>query len=722
MDQEQLAEIVKDIEEEKALGKVSAVQVFRSLLNQPDLVSLSSANATDVGSADGYFKFNVNMPRPILEAETLQLLNANIPLATQNIPDTACAFWYYRLSLYSGKLPNVNNLYWVRLLPSYYRPEFITEPTTFGFNRTFDGYADVAAQLKLASAGDLAQENYSHINWDVTVPPYYRIQFIKDEAKITYNSAINKFQFAGNQGLALSVRDPQLIFTEWNAITAYLLYDKVKSPTYVQGEGYIVYYALQANTNQALPTYPEEYNAYWSRAYGYEGVAEWSQYTAYLVGRYVAYNDLLWICIQNSFANTPAALSAYWEVVLTNPEFPPVYQFLTAGYNDPNVAIMQGEGQRQWSPYALFEEGDNVFYNGVVYKSLWQNLGTEPFPVPNTTDNAYSATRLYAVGEYVYSGGKYYICVLATKGNAPTGAYTNNTWWNFIEYDPNRPTGSTPPASRYYQVGDLVTYVGYSYVPFWKCIKANPPAGSLNAGVDSRFGLNQYWAPCYWTTGTSATLVPYTGLASISAGLDMMDDYAGVTHYPYPQGIPPQPFSPEPHRLLNSILGFTWNGVFTPTMLNVIYDAVTLSGSSSVTQLLNRVRPLPIYVQPALQAGLSYDPDSIQDSFTYTANGYANLVYTNVVNIYATIVAGSTLDTQRNTNLIATASANAGNLGIGFAANFINTPLRVNMADIYSIGIELRDEAGDPYVLTNNAISSFTLKITYKERPLENKE
>jgi len=94
MDQDQLAEIVKDIEEEKALGKVSAVSVFRSLLNQPDFVSISSANATDAGSVDGYFKFNVNMPRPVLEAETLQLLNATIPLATQNIPDTAWFVWY----------------------------------------------------------------------------------------------------------------------------------------------------------------------------------------------------------------------------------------------------------------------------------------------------------------------------------------------------------------------------------------------------------------------------------------------------------------------------------------------------------------------------------------------------------------------------------------------------------------------------------------------------
>jgi len=40
-----------------------------------------------------------NLPRPILKVEGIQLLNANIPECTQNIPDTACVFWYYRLEL-----------------------------------------------------------------------------------------------------------------------------------------------------------------------------------------------------------------------------------------------------------------------------------------------------------------------------------------------------------------------------------------------------------------------------------------------------------------------------------------------------------------------------------------------------------------------------------------------------------------------------------------------
>jgi hypothetical protein len=64
---------------------------------------------------------------------------------------------------------------------------------------------------------------------------------------------------------------------------------------------------------------------------------------------------------------------------------------------------------------------------------------------------------------------------------------------------------------------------------------------------------------------------------------------------------------------------------------------------------------------------------------------------------------------------------NAGNLGVSFFDNKIDSKLRVNNADIYAIGIELRDEVGELYPLTNNGICSFTLKLTYKNIERENK-
>ena len=396
----------------------------------------------------------------------------------------------------------------------------------------------------------------------------------------------------------------------------------------------------------------------------------------------------------------------------------PFYRYLATGPTDPEVAFMQGTGQRKWNEDALFEAGDNVIHNGVVYTAFKQTLGNEPFPVPNPTDNTYSATKQYNVGDYVYLAGApgvYYVNILASKGVSPTFGYFNNANWNFIEYDTTRPGAPPAPRNQFYQVGDLVTYTLYSAsVPFFKCIKAFPPADSINNAGDVRFGENEYWVAAAWTTGTAIADVPYVGLAAISAALDMVDDYSGVTHFPYPEGIPPQPFSPNPKRILNSILGFTWNGRFNPDTLSIIYDPVTLAGNTAISQLLNRIRPLPVYYQGGPPALLGYDPASTQDTFVFSANGYGTLVYSSIINVYATIAGAKSLDTQRNTNLIGTMTASAGNLGIAFAASFIDTPLDQYEGDIYSITFSFTDEYGEPYPFTNNAVVSMTFRMRYK--------
>jgi hypothetical protein len=706
-----IADVVKEIEEEKALGRISGVSVFRNMLNQPALMSVSSVNAQPQESGDGFSSFTIDLPRPLLSIKAMEMLTCNMPLCTQNIPDTACAFWYYRLSLYSGKYPNANNLFWVRLLPSYYKPEFVRNFENYGYNKTFDGYSDVATQLALSTTQDLAQINFDDSDAGA---PYYRIQYLPDdEVKLTYDSAINKFQFAGNFGLPYDgVTDRELIVTEYNAGYTYPEDYIVKDTVYVQGWGFLCYKSLVAgNIGHALPVYPVAANAYWARDYNVEGVAEYSGYTAYKTGQFVAANGILYKCSPSgvyssevgSFGNLPTNTD-YWAaspVVTTNTQ---LYTYLATGPADPDVAFMQADSQRKWSQYALYEEQDNVIHNGVTYKAYTQTLGTEPFPVPNATANAYSALVSYKVGDWVYYNNRYYINILDSKGNAPTGAYTNNTWWAFIEYD---------PAKTNYQVGDVITYVGFNYVPFWRCIKSFPPANNLaGAGAGARFGTNAYWQPSYWSTGTSSTLVPYVGLAKISSQFDMLDDLNGSIQYPFPEGIPPQPFAQTPKRLLNSILGFTWNGKFTPSMLSVIYDQVPVSGSTTVTQLLNRLRPVPLYISYAL-LGTSA-ADSVNLDPTLTAAGYGNLVYSSVINVYATIAGAKSLDTQRNTNLIGTMTASAGNLGIAFAASYIDTPLDQYEGDIYSINFEFRDECGELYPFTNNAVVSMTFRMRYK--------
>lgn len=712
MDEDAIAAVVKEIEEEKALNRVSAVQVFQSILNQPALLSISSASATEEGSGDGYTGFTVNMPRPILQVKELELLTANIPLCTQNIPDTACVFWYYRLSLYSGKYPNPNNLFFVRLLPSYYKPEFIRNFEFYGYNQTFNGYSDVATQLSLATSQDLAQVNLTETPAGA---PFYRIQYLPDnEIKLTYDSAINKFKFAGNFGLPTDEQAYLLVEDKYSAGETYGVDEIVKNTVYVQGLGYLCYKSLVAgNVGNPLPVYPIDSTAFWIRDYNVEGVASWSGTTAYKTGQFVERLDVLYRAVQNTFNNQPPN-ATYWEA---NPDVESgLYRYLATGPLDPDVAFMQGTSQRTWSRYALYEEQDNVLYKGITYKASKQNIGVEPFPVPNQTDNAYSAGRQYQVGDYVYFGTLYYINVLASKGVAPTGSATNNANWNFIVYDTTRPAASppaVPPASTFYKVGDIVTYAtGYADIPFFRCKKAFPPANSLT-GDSVRYGENEFWEATYWTTGTAVSQVPYVGLAKISADLDMLDVADGGTLYPFPEGIPPQPFTPNPKRLLNSILGFTWNGKFLPSQFDQLYAGlVAVTGSTTTTQLYNRLRPLPDYITYA--GALSLTAGSVSVNPTFTANGYAKLVYTSVINIYASIAGGSTIDTIRNTNLIGTMAMNAGNLGIGFSAAYLNATLQTQDSDIYSISFSFTDEYGDPYPLTNNAVVTLTFRMGYR--------
>ena len=692
-----VADVVKEIEEEKALGRVSGVSVFRNMLNQPALMSVSSVNAQPQESGDGFSSFTIDLPRPLLSVKALEMLTCNMPLCTQNIPDTACVFWYYRISMYSGKYPNPNNLYWVRLLPSYYKPEFVRDFENYGYNQTFNGYSDVATQLALATTQDLAQVNF--VDSDAG-PPFYRIQYFPDnEVKITYDSAINKFKFSGNEGLPYDEADPELYYNKYSAIATYAQGNIVVDTVYVQGEGYLVYESLVgANTGNPLPVSPANSTAFWTRYYQGEGVAAYSNITAYLKGQFVERLNVLYRAFQNTFGSQPP--SANWTA---NPVYTPLYRYLATGPTDPNVSFMQGTSQRTWSEYALYEEQDNVLYKGIPYKASKQNLENEPFPVPNATDNAYSASVQYNVGDYVFYTSKYYINVSASKGIAPTGAFTNNANWNFIIYDVARTT---------YQAGDIVYYPsGYTDIAFFKCLLSFPPANSLT-GDSVRFGLNPYWQATYWATGTAVAQVPFVGLAKISADLDMMDDLFGSIQYPYPESIPPQPFNPNPKRLLNSILGFTWNGKFNPDALSVIYGQVAVSGSTATTQLFNRLRPLPPYISYALSGPLT--AGSVNLDPTLTAAGYGVLVYTSIVNVYATIAGAKTLDTQRNTNLIGTMTASAGNLGIAFAASFIDTPLDQYEGDIYSITFSFTDEYGEPYPFTNNAAVSMTFRMRYK--------
>jgi hypothetical protein len=408
MDQEQLAEVVKEIEEEKALGRVSAVAVFKSVLNQPELVNISSANAVPTGASYAYTGFTANLPRPALDVETLQLLAANIPLCTQNIPDTACAFWYYRLDDYANTTPNPNCLFYVKLLPSYYKPEFIS--TGYGINTTFNTYNDLATQLALSCTRDLTYDNLRYaITFTELNALAFELNYIPSDISITYNSTQNKFQMTGQNAsaplFAYSAADTYASGTTY-AVGAYVTSNK------------IVYRSLlAANIGNTPATSP----LYWAFRYGQTRSRFRSLYA--LLHRSICRQSkygIIYQAITNIWTGS-FSIGSGWRapVQATGPYY---YRYLITGYNDPNVLAVQGTGYKQWNPYALYEGVDIVRYEGVDYTATRQNKGFVPFSIPSTTINAYSAGTTYAVGDYVYYSTRWYVCIKITTGNAPTGA------------------------------------------------------------------------------------------------------------------------------------------------------------------------------------------------------------------------------------------------------------------------------------------------------------
>jgi hypothetical protein len=299
----------------------------------------------------------------------------------------------------------------------------------------------------------------------------------------------------------------------------------------------------------------------------------------------------------------------------------------------------------------------------------------------------WSPFAVYEAGSTIQHAGVDYTALQQNQNYKPFPITTYTTW----------------SATANYAVGDVVSYTApNSSAQFFLATASS--VGQYPSGGSA------FWQPQLWTTGG---LVPVVGLNAISSTYDFMFVNNSTTRLGFPYNIPGQPFNLSPRRLLNTILGFTFNGQFPPLAFYV--DPFATSVPQVAFDFYRRMRPIPLV---ALFGGEEVLGENYIQSATtqvYTAEGYANLVYTSIVSIYATVVGASTLNTQRSTNLLAIANMNAGNLGVGYHQNFLEDALKVFHNDIYTIGIELRDEDDEPYILTNNAVCTFTMKLTYKE-------
>ena len=178
---------------------------YRSFFFQPERIQISSESDLNITISNNaqleefFNSFTVNLPRPALTAKSIQLVRASIPNVAPNIPDTETTLWYYRVpaSVVNtfGNIFDAQYLHYVRLLPSWYKPELNETNANNGgnyyaFNRTFTDYQDLASALAIACLRDPIKDN----------DPSSTL-FIPDDVSITYNETLNKFVFTGKNAL-----------------------------------------------------------------------------------------------------------------------------------------------------------------------------------------------------------------------------------------------------------------------------------------------------------------------------------------------------------------------------------------------------------------------------------------------------------------------------------------------------------------------------------------
>lgn len=731
---DRMEELLETIEEIQASQK--KFQLHKFLFNQPNLISISSADRVENNdSQNGFYRFEIQFKRPALEVQSIQLLQINIPQCNPFLANSSCVFWYYRISK-ANPVPCLNNLFFVRLLPSFYKKENIQNPELYGFNTFAKSYTSLANQLKLSCQNDLCLTNYEKAKQAIATEEPWFIPFCPRDIQLTYNG--DKFEMTG------TLREPFIL--PWNVNTLYQPYNttlkQLGPDQYSKVQGYVARYANRGLNPEStlLPTWSEGTSSFqsgnivvyqsttyqcnvsitsslppsqlpgyfnvidaksvsdiWSLQYG-DVIQPWDYTTIYPPNRYIEYDSRLFKSIEEQQGRNPGDFPQFWEEITSYTNW---YSYLSTGYADPNVAVAQGkEFLMPWSKYPLYQTNTIVRFQNKNWKAFTQNQGAQPTFIPEFDFNV-----LYSVGQYVWGLGDdnifVYMCIAPAQGKLPS----NTEYWSPI-------TSLAWSTTKTYNKYEIVSWNGYWYQSLqYGNINQNPSAN-----------------PTYWTNlGINAWIrvgneIPdLSGLFASTELFDMLETRDSSISFPFPFGVGGQPFVEKPRRILNTILGFTWNGIFEPELLNlntIPFDTEPVNGGYALVSntqylLFNRLRPIPLYF--VIQAPPLLSLATSSTSLTYTAEGYANLVYSNVLSIYTNIIGSSSLDTQRNTDLIGIASMNVGPLGVSSWSNYIDNPLLKIRGDIYGLTIEFRDEFGEPYYLTNNAVATLSFKATYEK-------
>ena len=137
-------------------------------------------------------------------------------------------------------------------------------------------------------------------------------------------------------------------------------------------------------------------------------------------------------------------------------------------------------------------------------------------------------------------------------------------------------------------------------------------------------------------------------------------------------GMIGQPF--QKGRTLNVRLGMTWSGL-----------------TNDITWYKNHIRPVPDYVVNALSLA--------HNTNTYTAESYANLVYSQNCNIYCNLASSSSLSTESGgtPNFLMSVPLNTSALGVAYWNNTQNYKLTKVPKEIYTIELILKTDTNDDF-------------------------
>lgn len=255
-----------------------------------------------------------------------------------------------------------------------------------------------------------------------------------------------------------------------------------------------------------------------------------------------------------------------------------------------------------------------------------------------------------------------------------------------------------------YLKDDVVMYLGITYLAL-----QNVPANLNFPAAEPAFWLNctQYFAS---NENFNAYLIAGYNDPNVKTLLEYVQFYSTENDSIFYASIPGN--QAIEGQTLARRMGFTWDstGLIVDNINNYYENGIDFGGT--IPLFYNRFRVVPTY-EPRISSPALLRASILGSVDSYTADGYCNLVYSSIISIYTTIVGTSSVDTQRNANLLAMIPMDCGNLGVAMVGNYIDNALTKIQGDLYSIYIELRDENGQPYYLTNNATTTLLIKLSY---------